>query len=138
MLVLTADPGEKATHWSVCAIMPDMSVMYIDWGSLISERDLISAAFLTTLRYYIAGTTDFIVPQVGYIDTGWATEECYDICEKSGGFFWPVKGNDAAVAGEVGDVDGGHHAGWLCQRKPEARAIWLARRASFPQSGQWS
>ena len=97
MLVLTADPGEKATHWSVCAIMPDMSVLYIDWGSLISERDLISAAFLTTLRYYIAGTTEFMIPQVGYIDTGWATEECYDICEKSGGFFWPVKGNDAAV-----------------------------------------
>jgi hypothetical protein len=71
--------------------------MYIDWGTLISERDLISASFLSSLRYYIAGTTEFCIPQVGYIDTGWATEECYDICERSGGFFWPVKGNDAAV-----------------------------------------
>lgn len=97
LLLLTSDPGEKGTHWSVIAVMEDLSLLYIDWGVLTSEKELLTATFLASQRFYIAGTTEFCIPQIGYVDTGWATEDCYDICEKSGGFYHPVKGNDAAV-----------------------------------------
>ncbi len=85
LLVLTADPGERGTHWAVMAIMPDMSLMYIQWGTLISERELLSAEFLSKLRFYIAGTNEFVIPKVGFMDCGWNTEECYDICDTAVG-----------------------------------------------------
>lgn len=99
LLILTADPGEKATHWAVCAVMPNHDLLYIDWGSLISEKQLLSAEFLTSIKYYIAGTNEFLMPKFGLMDSGWNTEECYDLCEKSGGFIWPVKGNETATTG---------------------------------------
>jgi phage terminase large subunit GpA-like protein len=95
--VLTADPGEKATHWAVIAVMPNGDLLYIDWGSVTSERDLIAPDFLKARGYYLAGTSSVIYPSVGYSDSSWNTEEVYDVCDASGGFLWPVKGDPRAT-----------------------------------------
>ena len=95
LLTLTADPGEALTHWEVTAISDTGAIFVIDWGTLLSSKELLSADFLRSRLYTIPGTTDRIVPQLGYIDSGYLTETQYDICEASGGFYWPTKGSDA-------------------------------------------
>jgi hypothetical protein len=97
MLVMGADPGEKATHWAVIAIMTDGSLFYIDWGSVVSEKDLIDPEFLRARSYYLAGTNEKLYPVVGYTDASWNTEEVYNTCVASGGFWWPAKGDPRAV-----------------------------------------
>lgn len=97
LTVLTADPGEKATHWAIIAIMPNGDLFYIDWGTVTAPRELISREFLKARGYYLAGTNELIYPSVGYTDSSWATEEVYDVCQASGGFLWPVKGDPRAV-----------------------------------------
>lgn len=97
LLMLTADPGEKATHWSVIAAMPNGDLFYIDWGSVVAEKELLSLEFLRARQYYLAGTNEKLYPVVGYMDSSWNTEEVYDICQRSGGFLWPVKGDPKAV-----------------------------------------
>jgi phage terminase large subunit GpA-like protein len=97
LLMLLADPGEKATHWAVIAAMPNGDLFYIDWGSVVAEKELLSPDFLRARQYYLAGTNEKLYPVVGYIDSSWNTEEVYDICQRSGGFLWPVKGDPRAV-----------------------------------------
>jgi len=97
LLMLLADPGEKATHWAVIAAMPNGDLFYIDWGSVVAEKELLSPEFLRARQYYLAGTNEKLYPVVGYIDSSWNTEEVYDICQRSGGFLWPVKGDPRAV-----------------------------------------
>ncbi len=97
LIFLTADPGEKATHWAVIAVMSNGDLFYIDWGSVVAERDLISKEFMQARRYYLAGTNDLLQPQMGFMDSSWNTEEVYDVCSASEGFWWPVKGDPKAV-----------------------------------------
>lgn len=95
LLMINSDPGEALTHWEVTAIAEDETLAVIDWGTLLSSRELLSAEFLKHRLYTIPGTTEKIVPKVGYIDSGYLTETQYDICQASGGFYWPTKGSDA-------------------------------------------
>lgn len=96
-LGLYSDPGEKATHWAVWAIMENGDLYCIDWGRTVAERELLSADFLRARRYDLAGTNEQLYPTDGLMDSSWNTEEVYDICEASKGFLWPVKGEPKAV-----------------------------------------
>lgn len=95
LLVITADPGEALTHWEVTAIDEAGNLAVVDWGTLLSSRELIGAEFLKHRLYTVPGTGEKIVPHIGYIDSGYLTETQYDICQASGGFYWPTKGSDA-------------------------------------------
>lgn len=95
VLLLTADPGEKLTHWTVTAVRSDGTLFLIDWGTLLSSAELLSADFLKHRIYPIEGTGEKLMPQLGYIDSGYLTETQYDICAASGGLYWPTKGSDA-------------------------------------------
>lgn len=97
IMFLTADPGEKATHWAAIAIMSNGDLYYIDWGSVTAERDLNSKEFMDARKYYLAGTNQKLQPQRGFMDSSWNTEEVYDVCEASDGFWWPVKGEPKAI-----------------------------------------
>lgn len=98
MLLLTSDPGERATHWEVTAIMPNSEMFLIDWGIETGPEELIKLEFIKARRYYIAGTSEAIMPDIGYIDSGWDTEKVYDVCESPNtrGFYWPTKGDKNA------------------------------------------
>lgn len=95
-LGLYADPGEKCTDWAVWALMPDGDLMAIQWGRLAAEKDLLDPAFLRSLKFPLANTTDFLLPTTGLVDSGWNTEAVYDLCEASRGFLWPTKGSPTA------------------------------------------
>lgn len=95
LLVLTADPGEVMTHWEVVALDGEGGAWVIDWGTVLSSRELLSREFLRARIYTVHGTEEKIAPQLGYIDSGWMTDFQYDVCLASGGFLWPVKGSDA-------------------------------------------
>lgn len=94
VIIITSDPGERATHWEVTAIMPTGDMLLIDWGIVTGPAELLTPEFNAARGYYIAGTTDLRYPDIGYIDSGWATETIYDLCERSRGFFWPTKGTE--------------------------------------------
>lgn len=96
MLLLTCDPGERATHWGVTAVLPDGEMMLIDWGVLTGPEELLTIEFMKQRRYQVAGTDEFRMPDLGYIDSGWDTEKVYDLCEQSRGFLWPTKGDKNA------------------------------------------
>ncbi len=98
-LGLYADPGERATDWAVWALMPNGDLMAIQWGRLASEKALLDPDFLRSLRFPLAGTMDTMVPISGIVDSGWNTEEIYDICQASRGFLWPSKGDPTAKRG---------------------------------------
>ena len=98
-LGLYADPGERATDWSVWALMPNGDLMAIQWGRLASEKALLDPDFLRSLRFPLAGTMDTMAPISGIVDSGWNTEEIYDICQASRGFLWPSKGDPTAKRG---------------------------------------
>ena len=99
MLLLTADPGERLTHWEVTAIAPDGGLFIIDWGTVLSSSEIIAEAFLRTKLYPIAGTDRKVYPKLGYMDSGYLTETQYDICQASKGFLWPTKGSEAKHGG---------------------------------------
>lgn len=98
-LGLYADPGERATDWAVWALMPNGDLMAIQWGRLASEKALLDPDFLRSLRFPLAGTMETMVPISGIVDSGWNTEEIYDICQASRGFLWPSKGDPTARRG---------------------------------------
>jgi hypothetical protein len=96
-LGLFTDPGEKCTDWAVWALMANGDLLAIQWGRLVSEKEVISPEFLKSLRFPLAGTNEFLFPTSGFIDSGWNTEAVYDICEASRGFLWPTKGSPTAT-----------------------------------------
>lgn len=95
LLLFTCDPGEHATHWMVIAVMKDGTLIVIDWGSVNKPEDVLSADFRARLRYPVAGTADYVVPHVGYIDCGYRTEFIYSLCKASGGWLWFTRGQDS-------------------------------------------
>lgn len=97
ILVLTADPGETATHWMVTAIMSTGALVVIDWGTVLSIESLLDPTFLVTLSYPLAGTAQRLSPQIAYVDSGDFTNRVYDVCAASGGFYWPTKGSNTRV-----------------------------------------
>lgn len=96
-LVITADPGERRTHWVVSMIMANEEIFPIDWGTVLSIDDLLDLP--SQLKYEIAGTGKSMQPQMGLCDSGEWTMRVYDMCANSRGFWYPSKGSDARVGG---------------------------------------
>jgi len=94
LLTLCADPGEKETHWSVEARKPSGESFVIDYGTVLQPEDLLDLK--DRLEYPLLGTERKIAPECGLIDSGDFTERIYSICARSGGFFYPSKGSNAA------------------------------------------
>jgi hypothetical protein len=95
-ILLTVDPGERATHWGVIPIMPNGDMHLLDWGVVTGIDELLTPEFMKARGYYVATTTDLRYPDIGYIDSGYDTEKVYELCERSRGFFWPTKGDKNA------------------------------------------
>jgi hypothetical protein len=98
-MALTADPGERLTHWEVLAFDGEGGIWVIDWGTTLASKELIAPEFLKQRKYKIAGTDKMTYPLVGFVDSGYLTETQYDICQASQGFLWPTKGSDAKHGG---------------------------------------
>lgn len=95
ILTLCADPGEKATHWSVEARNETGESWVIDHGTVLSVEDLISEEFLAARVYQMPGSDQIIAPMAGLIDSGFLTERVYSVCAKSGGLYYPSKGSES-------------------------------------------
>jgi phage terminase large subunit GpA-like protein len=95
ILTLCADPGEKATHWTVEARNDQGESWVIDYGTVLSVEDLIAADFLAARRYQLPGGGDMIGITAGLIDSGFLTERVYGVCAKSGGLYYPSKGSES-------------------------------------------
>jgi phage terminase large subunit GpA-like protein len=95
ILTLCADPGEKATHWTVEARNDQGESWVIDYGTVLSVEDLISADFLAARRYQLPVGGDVIGITAGLIDSGFLTERVYGVCAKSGGLYYPSKGSES-------------------------------------------
>lgn len=88
-----ADPGEKATHWSVEARTTDGTAYVLDYGTVHQPEDILG--LLPNLVYRVKGTNQQVRPTIGAIDSGYATERIYRICHNSSGILWPTKGSSA-------------------------------------------
>lgn len=95
ILTICADPGEKATHWSVEARNEHGESWVIDYGTVLSVEDLISEEFLAARRYQLPGSEEIVQPVAGLIDSGFLTERCYSVCAKSRGLYYPSKGSES-------------------------------------------
>jgi phage terminase large subunit GpA-like protein len=96
VLTLCADPGERQTHWTVEARIASGESWLIDYGTVLSIEDLISANFIAERVYYF-GEKKF-VPRFGFVDSGWSTERVYSICAAAPAHLRliPTKGSTAA------------------------------------------
>jgi len=63
----------------------------LDYGRLPTMGDLQEVCRRT---YPIAGTTETVGPCRGLIDSGYASQQVYELCAESGDFFRPAKGWD--------------------------------------------
>jgi len=97
---LTADPGERETHWSVEATAADGSAWLVDYGTVHTIEDLLP---VLERDWPIKGTTKRARIATAAIDSGYATERVYRLCMASRGRLWPLKGS-AAEFGKPVDV----------------------------------
>jgi hypothetical protein len=94
VLTLCADPGERATHWTVEARIQTGESWVLDYGTVLAIEDLISPEFLAA-RTYFQGEKKY-TPRFGLIDSGWSAERVYSVCAASGGLYQPSKGSTAS------------------------------------------
>ena len=76
----------------VTAIMPDTSLIIVDWGVLPKPELLLESTFRASLAYPLAGTDEILRPLHAYVDCGYDTELIYSICSASRGSMTPMKG----------------------------------------------
>ena len=93
-VVLTADPGQNMTHVIATAFRKDGAMVPIWAETVLAIEDLL--ALPGQLRFE---TTDGSAhaPYTGLVDSGDFTMRVYDMCARSGGFWWPSKGTDASM-----------------------------------------
>lgn len=109
-LVVTADPGERETHWEVCALMASGELWVVDWGTELSWEQMLRPEWVEGRRYALAGTGEVLRPRVGLIDSGTWTHRIYQFCRESRGgpIVWmPAKGG------------GAQHGTWAMTTPPE-------------------
>lgn len=95
---LAADPGQAQTHWSAAVIDGSDNVWLVDWGTVLSIDDLPKLA--PQLQWPLKANRETRYrPQIGLCDSGDWTEKVYNMCARSGGFWWPTKGSDASFGG---------------------------------------
>lgn len=95
LLYAGADWGQKETHWVVGMIDDQENIWVIDWGTVLSENDLLQERHQWKYAR-VAKPDQKITPRFGFIDSGDNTKEIYSMCQKSGQFWWPTKGSEAA------------------------------------------
>lgn len=92
-----ADWGGSQTHWAVGLVDRDENIWLIDWGTTLSETDLLTER--KKWVYARPGSPEKkMAPRFGFIDSGDNTEAIYRMCQRSGSFWWPTKGS-AATSG---------------------------------------
>ena len=91
-VTLSADVGEKATHWSVEAVAHDGQCYVVDYGTVLAVEDLLA---IMRKDYPIKGSEKRVRITSGVVDSGYATERVYRACANSGGRLWPIKGSSA-------------------------------------------
>jgi phage terminase large subunit GpA-like protein len=94
VLTLCADPGERATHWTVEARIQSGESWVLDYGTVLAIEDLVSSEFLAARRYPCGD--QILSPRFGLIDSGWSAERVYSVCARSSGLYMPSKGSTAA------------------------------------------
>jgi hypothetical protein len=94
VLTLCADPGERATHWTVEARIQSGESWVLDYGTVLAIEDLVSPEFLAARRYPFGD--QILSPRFGLIDSGWSAERVYSVCARSSGLYMPSKGSTAA------------------------------------------
>lgn len=101
-LVVTADPGEKQTHWEVVAVGGDGTLAVVDWGTVLHWDNLFDSEWVGKRAYAVAGEPGKVLrPRAGFIDSGDWTEEVYKFCRRSAGGgasgwrWFPTKGSNA-------------------------------------------
>ena len=79
--------------------MNDGALIVIDWGTVLSIEDLGTAEFRNARCYPLAGTDTMLSPEVGFSDSGHATNRVYDMCAtppppsaRAKFRWWPMKG----------------------------------------------
>lgn len=88
-----ADVGDFATHWNVGAIFDNDEIALIDWGTVLTPEDLIAAS--QQWKYQVAGTDTVLSVSRGLVDAKDQTVRVYNMCQASGGFWWPASGSDS-------------------------------------------
>ena len=97
-VVIAADPGQAQTHWAAGVIDHSDNVWIIDWGTVLGIDDLLKLA--PQLQWPMKDDPKARYrPQIGLCDSGDWTEKVYQMCARSGGFWWPSKGSDASFGG---------------------------------------
>lgn len=96
-VAITADPGQKETHWMTTAFSVTGECRIIDCGTVLAIEDMLP---LADRIEYLCGA-EKISPTIGVIDSGDFTERVYDFCSSSDGLFVPSKGSPAMFARSV-------------------------------------
>ena len=91
-LTLSADVGERMTHWSVEATGADGASYVVDYGTVLAVEDLLT---IMEREYPIVGSEKKARIMIGVVDSGYATERVYRCCSNSRGRLWPTKGSGA-------------------------------------------
>jgi phage terminase large subunit GpA-like protein len=95
VLFAGADWGQTMTHWVVALVDRAENIWVVDWGTVLSERDLLAKK--EEWSYARASKPGVKMrPRVGFVDSSDHTEQIYQMCRDSGGFWWPTKGSDAS------------------------------------------
>lgn len=95
MAWLTCDPGEvSGAHWMLSGYTEADELIVIDWGSVVGHAEVLNPDFSRARQCPLANSSERVMPALGYMDAGHDTENVYNTCEASKGFWWPVKGND--------------------------------------------
>ena len=91
-ITLCADPGEKQTHWSVCAWSAAGEGYIFDYGTTLSPAD---ALIIAEERVWPAVDGQQVGVTQGLIDSGDFTSEIYDVCNRTSARICPSKGTGA-------------------------------------------
>lgn len=94
LVILTADPGEKETHWAVHALAPNGELFLVDYGKVIAITDLLQ---LLKEKQYVDCTGKLHGIHTGIVDSGYQTEIVYRVCNFSpwNQRLYPSRGVDA-------------------------------------------
>jgi phage terminase large subunit GpA-like protein len=100
IVTMCADPGERMTHWSVCAWSATGEGYIIDYGTTLASINLLEIA--EKFAYPIRGTNASAKVTRGLIDSGDFAEEIYLVCMSAinkGLLLFPSKGSGAQTGG---------------------------------------
>lgn len=97
------DPGGDRTHWVAVAVCAGGELRVIDWGTILQFRTISHVAADGRTVVDSPGIAPHFrslrwgdhVPGVGWVDSGYMTEDIYDECALLPGVLNPTKGSSA-------------------------------------------